>query len=155
MLERMEHVGEAIRFFRNQQDMTQEELARRAGIAPTSIVRLESGEVQAPRLSTLHKLAGALQVPISELVQYVSEVKAPAASLVEASGPFTAIYEHTDDGWWVVSVPEIPGAHSQGRTLEEAREMIRDAVRMLLEVRREDAERETEGREVIREPLAL
>jgi predicted RNase H-like HicB family nuclease len=24
----------------------------------------------------------------------------------------TAIYEHTDDGWWVVSVPEIPGAQS-------------------------------------------
>ena len=67
----------------------------------------------------------------------------------------TAIYEHTEDGWWVVSVPEIPGAVSQGRTREEAREMIKDAVRMLLEVRREDAERETEGREVIREPLAL
>ena len=39
----------------------------------------------------------------------------------------TAIYEHTEDGWWVVSVPEIPGAHSQGRTLQEAREMIKDA----------------------------
>ena len=67
----------------------------------------------------------------------------------------TAIYEHTEDGWWIVSVPEIPGAVSQGRTREEAREMIKDAVRMLLEVRREDAERQTEGREVIREPLAL
>ena len=57
----------------------------------------------------------------------------------------TAIYEHTEDGWWIVSVPEIPGAVSQGRTREEAREMIKDAVRMLLEVRREDAKRETEG----------
>ena len=66
----------------------------------------------------------------------------------------TAIYEHTDDGWWVVSVPEIPGAHSQGRTREEAREMVRDAVRVLLEVRRENAEREASeaGKEVIREP---
>ena len=69
----------------------------------------------------------------------------------------TAIYEHTDDGWWVVSVPEIPGAHSQGRTREEAREMIRDAVRLLLKVRREDAEREASeaGKEVIREPLEV
>jgi predicted RNase H-like HicB family nuclease len=83
-----------------------------------------------------------------ELMRFVTEC-------VETSGPFSAVYEHTDDGWWVVSVPEIPGAHSQGRTLDEAREMIRDAVRMLLEVRREDAERETAGREVIREPLAL
>lgn len=152
VIERMEHVGETIRHHRQRVGLTQEELARRAGIAPTSIVRLESGEVRAPRLSTLHKLAGALQIPVAELVQYVADTK-PAH--IEASGPFTAIYEHTEDGWWVVSVPEIPGAHSQGRTLEEARKMIRDAVRMLLEVRREDAERETEGREVIREPLTL
>ncbi len=69
----------------------------------------------------------------------------------------TAIYEHTDDGWWVVSVPEIPGAHSQGRTREEAREMIQDAVRLLLEVRREDAEREASeaGKEVICESLEV
>jgi predicted RNase H-like HicB family nuclease len=69
----------------------------------------------------------------------------------------TATYEHTDDGWWVVSVPEIPGAHSQGRTREEAREMIQDAVRLLLEARREDAEREASeaGKEVIREPLEV
>ncbi len=68
----------------------------------------------------------------------------------------TAIYERTEDGWWVVSVPEIPGAHSQGRTLEEAREMIKDAVSLLLEVRREDAERETAGKkDVVREPLSV
>ena len=72
-------------------------------------------------------------------------------------GKLTAIYEHTDDGWWVVSVPEIPGAHSQGRTREEAREMIQDAVRLLLEVRREDAEREASeaGKVVICEPLEV
>lgn len=68
----------------------------------------------------------------------------------------TAVFEHTEDGWWVVSVPEIPGAHSQGRTLEEAREMIKDAVRLLLEVRREDAEREIAGKQdVVREPLEV
>jgi len=69
----------------------------------------------------------------------------------------TAIYEHTEDGWLVVSVPEIPGAHSQGRTLEEAREMIKDATRLLLAVRREDAEREASaaGKKVIREPLEV
>ena len=57
----------------------------------------------------------------------------------------------------MVSVPEIPGAHSQGRTLEEAREMIKDATRLLLEVHREDAEREASaaGEEVVREPLEV
>jgi predicted RNase H-like HicB family nuclease len=70
----------------------------------------------------------------------------------------TAIYEYTEDGWWVVSVPEIPGAVSQGRTLDEARAMIKDTVRMLLKVRREDAEREAApaaGRDVIRESLEV
>jgi predicted RNase H-like HicB family nuclease len=68
----------------------------------------------------------------------------------------TAVYEHTEDGWWVASVPEIPGAHSRGRTLEEAREMIKDAVKLLLEVRREDAEREVAGKkDVVREPLEV
>jgi predicted RNase H-like HicB family nuclease len=54
-------------------------------------------------------------------------------------------------------VPEIPGAHSQGRTLEEAREMIKDATRLLLEARREDAEREASeaNHEVIREILEV
>jgi predicted RNase H-like HicB family nuclease len=68
----------------------------------------------------------------------------------------TAVYEHTEDGWWVASVPEIPGAHSQGRTLEEAREMIKEAVKLLLEVRRDDAEREVAGKkDVVREPLEV
>jgi predicted RNase H-like HicB family nuclease len=69
----------------------------------------------------------------------------------------TAIYEHTDDGWWVVSVPEIPVAHSQGMTREEAREMIQDAVRLLLGARREDAEREASeaGKGAIRESLEV
>jgi len=152
--------GDRLRVLRHTVGISQEELARRASLAPTSIVRLESGEVRAPRLSTLERLAGALQIPVAELVQYVADIKPPSTReysgpLVEVSQPFTAIYERTHDGWWVVSVPEIPGAHSQGRTLEEAREMIRDAVRLLLEVRREDAEKEAEGREVIREPLAL
>lgn len=67
----------------------------------------------------------------------------------------TAVYEHTEDGWWVVSVSEIPGAHSQGETFEEAQGNIKDAVQLLLEVRREDSEEYTEGREVRRESLTL
>ena len=31
------------------------------------------------------------------------------------------VYEQGDEGWVVTSIPEVPGAHSQGRTREEAR----------------------------------
>ena len=71
------------------------------------------------------------------------------------SSEFTAIYEGTEDGWWVATCPEIPGAISQGRTLEEARFMLKDAIRELGAARREQADRELEGREVVREPLQL
>lgn len=150
-------IGQAIRFYRGRYGFTQEQLAAKAGIAPTSVVRLENGEIERPRISTLTKIADALEVDPQELTSFVTRNQTERSGSVEASGAvLTAIYELTEDGWWVVSVPEIPGAHSQGRTLEEAREMIKDAVKMLLEVRREDAERELEGKgNVVREPLEV
>ena len=67
---------------------------------------------------------------------------------------FTAVFEQ-DGEWWVGSVEELPGALTQGRTLEEARENLREAVLLILEANRELARREAEGRHVIREPLVL
>ena len=68
----------------------------------------------------------------------------------------TAVYEPAEDGWIVVTCPEVPGAVSQGRDMEEARDMIKDAVQLVLETNREEAEKEFEGRtDVIREPLTL
>lgn len=68
---------------------------------------------------------------------------------------YTAIFERGDDGWWVASCLEIPEAITQGETMEEARENLKDAIQLVLEVRREDAEKELEGRDVTREPLVL
>lgn len=42
---------------------------------------------------------------------------------------FTVVYERQPDGSYVVSVPALPGCHSEGRTLEEAQAMIADAIR--------------------------
>ena len=67
---------------------------------------------------------------------------------------FTVVYTPIEDGWYMAQVLELPEAISQGETLEETREMIRDAVRELLEIRREEAERQFGPREgSIREPL--
>ena len=51
----------------------------------------------------------------------------------------TILYERDEDGWWAAEIPEIPGAASQGRSLEEARIRVIDATRELSRVRREDA----------------
>jgi predicted RNase H-like HicB family nuclease len=63
---------------------------------------------------------------------------------------FTAVYEH--DGDWIIAFcPEVPGANGQGRTKDEARGGLADAIALILEDRRDDglrgvppdAERET------------
>ena len=45
---------------------------------------------------------------------------------------FTAIYEKADEGGYIGYVAEIPGANTQGETLEETRENLKDAVELLL-----------------------
>jgi predicted RNase H-like HicB family nuclease len=40
----------------------------------------------------------------------------------------TIVYEPGEDGWIVVSIPEVPGVLSQGRTRKEAREMVLSAL---------------------------
>ena len=51
---------------------------------------------------------------------------------------FTAIYEQDDD-WYIAYCPEIPGANGQGRTIEECRRSLAEAIALILEDRREDA----------------
>ena len=55
---------------------------------------------------------------------------------------FTAIIEQ-DEEWYIAYCPEIPGANGQGRTQEEARESLGEAIALILEDRREDALRGT------------
>jgi len=47
----------------------------------------------------------------------------------------TIVFEHDESGWVVASVPEVPGAHSQGRTRDEARANVIDALHGILELR--------------------
>ncbi len=51
---------------------------------------------------------------------------------------FTAIFER-DGEWTVAYCPEIPGANGQGRTKEEARSSLAEAIALILQDRREDA----------------
>ncbi|MBX3026973.1 type II toxin-antitoxin system HicB family antitoxin [bacterium] len=67
----------------------------------------------------------------------------------------TAVFEPAEEGGFIAYVEELPGANTQGETLEEARANLLDAVALLLETNREAAEREIAGRPVIREPLHL
>ena len=67
---------------------------------------------------------------------------------------FTAVYKKDGD-WWVGFVVEIPGANTQGATLEEARENLKEAVQMVLEANRELARQELEDPTAIREDIQV
>jgi predicted RNase H-like HicB family nuclease len=67
---------------------------------------------------------------------------------------FTAVYMKVREGY-VAFVEELPGANTQGETLEEARANLEEAVTMVLDANRELSERSLEGAQVIRETLIL
>jgi predicted RNase H-like HicB family nuclease len=50
---------------------------------------------------------------------------------------FTAVFER-DGEWFIAYSPEIPGANWQGRSKEEARQSLADAIALILQERRED-----------------
>jgi predicted RNase H-like HicB family nuclease len=66
----------------------------------------------------------------------------------------TAIFEKVPEGY-IGFVEELPGANTQGATLEEARENLAEAVELVLEANRTLAEESIKGKNVIREALPL
>ena len=56
-------------------------------------------------------------------------------------GEFTAVIEAAPEGGYWAICPEVPGANGQGETVEEAKASLRDAIRLILEDRLEDARR--------------
>jgi predicted RNase H-like HicB family nuclease len=66
---------------------------------------------------------------------------------------FTAIIEKSEDGWYVGQIEEMPAALSQGRTIEELKDNLLDALRLVLETNRQVTELEYKGKTVIREEL--
>lgn len=67
---------------------------------------------------------------------------------------FTAVFKKVSEGY-IGFVEELPGANTQGATLDEARENLEEAVALVLEANRHLAEEELRGTEVIREPFKL
>ncbi len=68
---------------------------------------------------------------------------------------FTAIIEKSDDGWFVGQVEEMPAAISQGKTIEEVKDNLLDAVKLLMETNRELMEKEYEGKTIMKEDLFI
>ena len=67
---------------------------------------------------------------------------------------FTAIFEKVDD-WYIGYIEELPGANTQGKTLDETRENLREAIELILLSNREITEKELAGKNFIREEIKV
>ena len=67
---------------------------------------------------------------------------------------FTAVFRKVPEGY-IAFVEELPGASTQGDTLDEARANLRDAVELVLEANRELARADAAEGDVIREQLRI
>jgi len=68
----------------------------------------------------------------------------------------TAIFEEAEEGGYVAYVAELPGANTQGETLEEVRENLSEAIQLILNANREEFEKNFSGSaKVTREKLVL
>ena len=68
----------------------------------------------------------------------------------------TAVYEEAEEGGYVAYVAELPGANTQGETLDEARENLSEAIQLILEANRENFEKYfSTNAKVTRERLVL
>ena len=65
---------------------------------------------------------------------------------------FTAVFRKVPEGY-IGFVEELPGANTQGATLEETRQNLDEAIDLVLEAKRALAEEDLVGQEVIREPM--
>ena len=66
---------------------------------------------------------------------------------------FTAIYKKSGK-WFLGWVEEIPGVNTQGKTLKEAKENLKDALLLILQANKEANEKELRGK-VIKESLSV
>jgi predicted RNase H-like HicB family nuclease len=53
---------------------------------------------------------------------------------------FQVLYQQDQDGFYVAKVPTLPGCHTQGKTIEEAEERIKEAIAVYLESLQADDE---------------
>jgi predicted RNase H-like HicB family nuclease len=73
----------------------------------------------------------------------------------ERMNTFTAVFQEAEEGGYIAFVEELPGANTQGETLDEARENLREAVQLILEANRRRSLKNLDMSRVIREPMVV
>jgi len=67
----------------------------------------------------------------------------------------TAIIEESLDGWFVGQIEEFPEVISQGKTIDELKANLMDALKFEMEIRREKTQQQYAGRKTIRRKITF
>jgi predicted RNase H-like HicB family nuclease len=68
---------------------------------------------------------------------------------------FTAVFQEAEEGGYIAFVEELPGANTQGETLDEARENLHEAVELILDANRRRSLKDLDTSRLIREPMVV
>lgn len=81
-------------------------------------------------------------------------MRAKVMTMKEKLVGLTAVFEKVPEGY-IAFVEEIPGVNTQGATMEETRENLNEALRLVIETNREMVEKEHAGHDVVKERLSI
>ena len=82
-------------------------------------------------------------------------MKSQKGLMAEKEYSYTVFFEPSSEGGFIVTVPALPGLITEGDTIEEAREMARDAIQAYLESLIKDGENIPEEKEARQEKVAV
>jgi predicted RNase H-like HicB family nuclease len=68
---------------------------------------------------------------------------------------YTTIIKEVEDGWYMGQCEQIPGAITQGQTIEEVEENMKEAIALMLEAEREHYQERYKGKKIIRRKIAV
>jgi len=67
---------------------------------------------------------------------------------------YTAIFEKMDNGWYFAQCEQMPNAITQGKTIAEAKKNLQEVIGMLLNIQKEEVEKQSVGKRLIHRKIA-
>ena len=68
---------------------------------------------------------------------------------------YTAIIQDIGDGWYMGQCEQVPGAMTQGRSIEEVNENLKDAIQLVLDFEKEQCQKKYTGKRFVRRKIAM
>jgi predicted RNase H-like HicB family nuclease len=68
---------------------------------------------------------------------------------------YTAIIQNTPDGWYIAQCEQVPGALTQGKTIEEIEVNMKEAIQLILDAEKDFFKKEYEGKPFIRRKIVM